>query len=98
MGPILKFKWLMGFFKSMAPQEQTNKGLVTVIFYLSAALKHSHYSQILSDTPSVPDLSDVSDLSLLNVFSPQVSQSVDAIQTEGAQFFGLLPLPSLCDV
>lgn len=48
--------------------------------------------------PSVPDLSDVSDLSLLNVFSPQVSQSVDAIQTEGAQFFGLLPLPSLCDV
>lgn len=36
----------MGFFKSMAPQEQTNKGLVTVIFYLSAALKHSHYSQI----------------------------------------------------
>lgn len=46
LGPILKFKWLMGFFKSMAPQEQTNKGLVTVIFYLSAALKHSHYSQI----------------------------------------------------
>lgn len=59
-------------------------------------------TQVPLSTLPVPDLSDVTDPSLLYLprvsFSPQVSQSVCVIQTEGAQFFGLLALPSLCAV